>query len=481
MRTKQFKLFGRENAHAHVPFNYWLGLLLVLLATKVFLYILDPNPMFYMGDSGAYIGTALNGYLPLDRSFVYGLVIRYTAVLAHSISSLLALQLLSGVISIMCLAIVLIRYFNVSRSLVALISVVACVEPLQFMMERYVMTETLALTFFALFVLFLLAYISRPTATKVLLIQVSGILLISMRISYLPIVQVFTLLAPFLAYLEHRGSDSLNKKRYLAHFLLSCVLFGFLHTGYKSWMGYLHGQAPSYQYADGLFLLSAFSPLLKPTDFTDPLFGERLIKGLELKSLGQRDAHRWKEGMMTQRLLSEVGDKYEANRIALAAAHNIVKRDIIGPIYLGFRTWLEFYDLENVRARATWDRGFPLPQGFLEITRKHFGLYADNLVRLNTLSGAMWKHATYWYVFLASLPFFFLLLIPFGFARNSRIFALWVITCGLVAAATIPVTISSIRYLHPLGWLGILVLAILFQQMLIVMRQNKDKNRDHEL
>lgn len=442
---------------------YWIALSVTLLATKLILFIIDPNPMFYMGDSGAYIGTALSGYAPPDRSFLYGIVIRYTAVPAHSLTSLLVLQLLGGFISIICMAIALVHYFHINRMFVALVSVLACIEPLQFMMERYVMTETLALTFFSLFVLFLIAYLSRPSSSKILFLQISGIILVSFRISYLPIVQVFTLLAPIMAYFHHRKPTTSDHKRYLVHLILSCILFGSFHAGYKQIMGFLHHQPPSYQYADGFFLLSAFTPLLQATDFPNPQLGEQLTKGLELTSLSMRDAHRWQEDMLTQRLVSETEDKYEANRIALATAHNILLRDPLGVLSLGLRTWTEFFDLDNVRARATWDRGFPLPSDFLEITRKHFALYADDLVSLETLSGTLWRNATYWYLFLAALPLFLLLWFPFRFVRESRILALWIIVCGLLAAATIPVTLSSIRYLHPLGWLAIVILTILIQ------------------
>ena len=45
-----------------------------------------------MGDSGSYLWTALTGWIPDDRSYFYGYVIRWVTLSTGSLTSLLLLQ-----------------------------------------------------------------------------------------------------------------------------------------------------------------------------------------------------------------------------------------------------------------------------------------------------------------------------------------------------------------------------------------------------
>jgi hypothetical protein len=47
-----------------------------------------------LGDSGAYIWTALTGWIPSDRSYFYGYLVRWLAVWPHSFGPLLLSQML---------------------------------------------------------------------------------------------------------------------------------------------------------------------------------------------------------------------------------------------------------------------------------------------------------------------------------------------------------------------------------------------------
>ncbi|HLC13603.1 MAG TPA: hypothetical protein VJK31_10130, partial [Chthoniobacterales bacterium] len=58
----------------------WCWFCLVVICAKLLLLMLDPSPKFYMGDSRSYIATAVTGWIPPDRSFFYGYVIRWLAV-----------------------------------------------------------------------------------------------------------------------------------------------------------------------------------------------------------------------------------------------------------------------------------------------------------------------------------------------------------------------------------------------------------------
>ncbi|PYL78342.1 MAG: hypothetical protein DMF26_00970 [Verrucomicrobia bacterium] len=46
--------------------NSWWAFCVVVFVTKLLLLWLDPTPKLFMGDSGAYIWTALTGWIPSD-------------------------------------------------------------------------------------------------------------------------------------------------------------------------------------------------------------------------------------------------------------------------------------------------------------------------------------------------------------------------------------------------------------------------------
>ena len=50
--------------------RYWAGVAGSILAVKAVLLAVDPHPMFYLGDSLAYLCTATMGWIPPERSFV---------------------------------------------------------------------------------------------------------------------------------------------------------------------------------------------------------------------------------------------------------------------------------------------------------------------------------------------------------------------------------------------------------------------------
>src|SRR6516162_4376929 len=83
------------------PANGWWLFCALVFAIKILLLWLDPTPKLFMGDSGSYIWTALTGWIPPDRSYFYGYLVRWLAVWPHSFTPLLLSQAIaSGVIAI---------------------------------------------------------------------------------------------------------------------------------------------------------------------------------------------------------------------------------------------------------------------------------------------------------------------------------------------------------------------------------------------
>src|SRR5438477_4586391 len=82
--------------------HHWWAYCLLLLAVKFVLLLLDPLPKFFIGDSACYIATAILGWIPDDRSYFYGHVIRWVSLSTGSLTPLLLLQcLISGMTALL--------------------------------------------------------------------------------------------------------------------------------------------------------------------------------------------------------------------------------------------------------------------------------------------------------------------------------------------------------------------------------------------
>ena len=112
-----------------------------------------------MGDSGAYIHTALTGWIPGERSYFYGYVVRWLAVWPHSFAPLLIVQALASGATAIVFALICSRVFRMSNRLSFLFGLMCALDPCQLVWERYVMTETFSLVVYVLVVYWSLAYL----------------------------------------------------------------------------------------------------------------------------------------------------------------------------------------------------------------------------------------------------------------------------------------------------------------------------------
>src|SRR5215211_1935624 len=180
--------------------NAWWLFYALVLAIKLFLLWLDPTPKLFMGDSGAYIQTALFGSIPGDRSYFYGYLVRWLAAWPHGFIPLLLIQALASGATAIVFALICSRFFELSNSISFLFGLLCALDPLQLVWERYVMTETHSLLIYALVLYWSLAYLRNRHLWQLALVQALSVLLIGFRISYLPLVQACTVLLPLVAF-----------------------------------------------------------------------------------------------------------------------------------------------------------------------------------------------------------------------------------------------------------------------------------------
>ena len=115
----------------------WLFLCLFIGLLKLLLLALDPLPKMFMGDSACYLATAMVGWIPDDRSYFYGFLIRFVALSAESLKPLLLLQTLMSGLTALLLAYTCRSVFRLSFRTACILGLLCAVDPFQLVWERY--------------------------------------------------------------------------------------------------------------------------------------------------------------------------------------------------------------------------------------------------------------------------------------------------------------------------------------------------------
>ncbi|MEI8196240.1 MAG: hypothetical protein WCI73_10055, partial [Phycisphaerae bacterium] len=407
--------------------TYWLWVFGAILAVKGLLFWGDHTPMFFLGDSVAYLSTATGDWIPPDRSFFYGWIIRFLAVRTGSLTMLLASQTLASALTALCGVFILRRYLAVSPAGAALMGLICAVEPLQLLYERYVMTEAFSLLIFALFTTLALGYLKHPSVVRIVLVQLAGVVLIGLRVSFLPEVEAATLLVPVLGglgaltgevsrnrvRLKSAGHSALRWRRLGVHLGLSCVLFFGLHYGYKRYYAgliqhELPHATPAYYYENGFHLLAFVAPIVQPCDFPNAAKADAIFQNLayDLGDPQTRGKQRWVEGGLIAHLKAAYPNPLEANRLAAATAWNAVKRDPRGEFLLALTGFADYWNRDHLRAGMIMDRGGDreLPPDLLLLLHQHFNLAGEGLPHLATVTNRYYFAAWAWYLVLMLWP-----------------------------------------------------------------------------
>ena len=221
----------------------------LLAAIKLAGLVLDPSLRFFLGDSGSYLHTAITGWIPPDRSFLYGWLIGATAVPAQSAFALVTLQTLFGLASALLLYAWLAFGLRVRPAWATAAAALFAVEPAQWFYERMMMAESGGLLAFVLFFGALSRYVTSGRWRWIALYAALGVLAVAMRISLLAVVLPLCVLAPAVRALcvrePDRGRPLVAALRFTLHFVvaLACTLYA--HGAYKRWYGELAGTRPA--------------------------------------------------------------------------------------------------------------------------------------------------------------------------------------------------------------------------------------------
>jgi hypothetical protein len=454
--------------------NWWL-FCLAIVVLKFLLLALDSSPKFYLGDSSSYIWTALSGWIPEDRSYFYGYVIRWVSVWTCSLTSLLIVQVFLGAIIAIALAWICRMIFALPEWLAYLFGFLCAIDPLQLTWERYVMTETFSLFFYALVLQQSFVYLRDRRITTLVIIQFLSVITIGFRMVFLVVVQVMAVALPLIAFLwpsKAAGTataarparlEFLKRRAFWQHFAVSVIAMFLLDQGYKHAYGFLSHREPAHLHGSGYFLLAAWAPALQPQDATDPRLAEIIEHGSEfaLGDFSFRGNQRVAPGYLIDRWRRVEPNRRRSGKIATQTALNALKRDPAAVIAIAAQNYLVFWR-GDLKLFLQWDLGvgtFKNSQLKFLAERFHWTGRADVASEPPTFTKQY---------YVAALPYYFLLLLSpllsfallFFAIDKPKAWFLFIHTATMFAVTLLLSVGAYIRYFQPVSLLLLLSIAL---------------------
>jgi hypothetical protein len=464
---------------------YLVSLMIGVFAIKVIIFLIDPTVMFFIADSSRYIDTAVSSYIPPDRSFLYGFLIKWLTYSSQSLTSLVLFQVMCSTASCVIAGYVLYRFLSVNRAVATVFSLLCAIAPLQLIYERYVLTETVSLLLFALFVVIAFCHIQLPKIRTLFFLSLAGVILIAFRLSYLPVVIIGAVIVPGLAFFDaHGGRDGSYtegagirgagiRKRIITtclYILLSCFFTFGLHYAYKAINGRLSDKPSAYQYCAGFHLISSWAPLLEKEDYSDPAIGGYTDNYIHfsLRDRFQRMKHRWSYYGLTSYLFRSYGSRIKADKAARDTALNILHRNPLGIIKLAFRSYMDYWNTALLKENLQADRSArEYPAALTEILKSHYHLYGEGLGFQKTLTNQYFFNAIPWFMVLFSLPF--VIAAAFLMDKGQHLIFLALLACFallILINSTALIHRNTMRFFHPDEWIALVFLGVIFDRIL---------------
>lgn len=443
--------------------RWWLALAATLVAIKLVAGIADPTVRFFLGDSESYLHSALTGWIPPDRSFLYPLFLRISAVAGGSLTALVAAQSLCGVATaLLCARIT--GDLGVARRYAAIVALLVAIDPAQMFYERMVMAESVGTLCLVAMIACGISYVRRCDWRWLVPMALAGVATVALRMSLLPVVLGFALLPPLAALLARERP---SWRRIALHLSIALVATGLAHVGYQRLYGHVAQTKPTYLRASGTFRLGLVAPLVKPEHLERYGVSREILAelGPDLHDPLARESQLWSPDGLIHRLKRELGDD-RAEVVARKIAARALRDDIPGYFAMQAGTVADYFDDGIVAPRLDDDLGTrPLSNGIADAVRENFDHDASRTHEArNPVARYFLAAAPSWLTFclfaLAPLAVVALVRSPRERRAASLLFAL--AACGLVAGHFLFSHIVSFRYLHPFAPLVLVALVAAF-------------------
>jgi hypothetical protein len=462
-------------ASAAVPAaNAWWLFCALVLAIKLLLLWLDPTPKLFLGDSGAYIWTALTGWIPSDRSYFYGYLVRYLAVWPHSFGPLLLSQMIVSAGTAIVFALICSRFFRMSNRLSFSFGFICALDPCQLVWERYVMTETFSLLVYVLVLYWSLAYLRDRRLWQLAIVQALSVLLIGFRMSFLLVVQACTILLPLTAFaccgvpaLRKRSGERAPEATVLTgltHVAASVAMMFVMHGAYKYANGWLSNREPGYLYDAGAHLAAVWAPALVPSDASDPRFGDIIANGhqFNIKTLGLRNAQQYGKGLLIDRWREIEKDHRTNDRVARETAISALEHRPLVIVGLAVKTYLGYWNPTSIQWYARTDLGYAkMNDDQVKMLAEKFGFRTVKDPRTQPHSLLQQYFVGSWAYYLIVIVSPLLCALAIWLSRDRAfVLLLFVHASILMVVVTVLSPQACIRYLQPVSVLTLLSIAI---------------------
>jgi hypothetical protein len=422
-------------------------------------WVFDHEPKFYFGDSGSYLLTAIYGYIPPDRSFVYGFLIHVFSLPFRSLKPLLLIQALAGFLSCIGLFTVLKRVSSnaVSDRTCFLITLLFSLEPMHMMFQRFVLTESLSMPVFIAYLFVVFSYFKKPQAQNLLWMQLLGLVLISLRMIFLPLVLANALITPLFAYVA--GQRDLRKV--FTHLAINLVCILILHGSYCILNGKLSKAPPAYSYWDGFFQLSAWAPAVTAQSAANPEV-LKIISQPQKFPLDEplnRVHHLWNKDGLTGRIRLAAPNLYTANSWARITAQRTLRSNPLGVLKVSGVTYAWFNTFSHIRNELKIDRGDDIPMSsnlllrlkeFFSADKYEFDFKDGKYWQKTSLTKKIQDHSALWFLLLAQTPFLCLLAGAFRKDDRHQLFYLSFISFLYLITLCFLMPLVVLRLLYPM-------------------------------
>jgi hypothetical protein len=450
-----------------------------VLAVKLIWFAADRGPLFYMGDSRAYLNSAMGYGTLTDRSNTYGRLLWLFAVVPRSLTPLILAQTLAGAVTAWLLAVLLLRYFRVRPVIAILAAAVMAAEPLQILYERMVLTESFAALLLVGYFTLNLSYLDRPRLAMLIAIAAMGVLLVSLRLVYIPVTLFNAVLTPALGLAgPGRPWHAPNgAKQFVTHLSVSVLATLAFHQGYQIALGRAARLPPAYQYASGFFLAANWAPLIEPEDATDPrakqVVAELLMRGrYPLRDADARSDQLWAPGGLKSELIKAFGgDHYSANRAARAMSMRTFRRVPLSVIRVAVLSYAAGWrGPAATRQRLLVDQGTTpeLDAGFIGTLHDRFRLDGRGIPAAMPASKRYHLIGVPWDLTLCLSPLIGLLAVGASRREERRGALMLLVTGGLLLAVPCFVLPNAglFRSVHPLVGGTLAGLAVIANRLL---------------
>ncbi|MBV8898109.1 MAG: hypothetical protein JO051_16460 [Acidobacteriaceae bacterium] len=442
---------------------------------KMIEFLLDRQVLFDF-DSGGFIMNGLGTGFFSFRSYTYGGLIRLVALPFHTLTPVVALQTAMGGLTAWLLAYALLRNLCVRPWIAIAAAVAFALDPVQILHEHYILSETATLLAAAIFLVAALEYLHQRRLFQLIELSFLAALLVSLRLVYVPLVLVASILVPLLAWFPTRTAPIRFRPLALA-LLVSCTFTYIFQTGYQHLTGWMAEREPAYDYEAGSFLLAAVAPAVRPNEIRDP----RLAQAFEAQRTSRyplspdyRDYLLWQPEGLIHRIANALG----GNAIAMNAAAAKLGRETIlhHPIsflMLGWYNYREYWKgVPSLRKRLLREQTTPMViADQVDRIFPSFSQYRLNYDNPNSLSRRYLLSAHNWYAFLLASPLILCLALLTKPANPKGVIFLLVWAALLEALTCLLTTYHTLRYLHPFSFTSLIGAALLCQWLLSVLRK----------